>query len=383
MTGRTGTNDRQAGAAPRGAPQDAERFFSPDYGVARERFRAACLAAGAQLHVLPLDARGPSGESLTIDIAWLGEASAANVLLHSSGLHGVEAFAGSAVQLACLAQPLALPQHAAMVLVHVLNPWGMAWLRRVNENNVDLNRNFLAERDPRTGAHEIYRRLDTLLNPPSPPAFDWFYPRALWQALRLGFGPLKQAVAHGQYEFPRGLFFGGHRLEQGPRLYLDWLARHLARARYVLALDVHTGLGRSGDETLLLEPGSATHPAVLGEALGRRLALPGHDADAAYAIRGGMGGMVARTLPEAAVDFLVQELGTYPPLVVFHALREENRWHHHGDSGLDHPVKLRLREALCPAARRWRARVVHRGLQRMSTALAWISERARQMRHGV
>lgn len=32
-------------------------------------------------------------------------------------------------------------------MVHVLNPYGMAWLRRVNENNVDLNRNFRAADD--------------------------------------------------------------------------------------------------------------------------------------------------------------------------------------------------------------------------------------------
>jgi hypothetical protein len=28
------------------------------------------------------------------------------------------------------------------MLIHALNPFGFAWLRRVNEANVDLNRNF-------------------------------------------------------------------------------------------------------------------------------------------------------------------------------------------------------------------------------------------------
>lgn len=356
------------------APADCLSSFSRDYVVARERFRAAARAAGASLHVLPLDATGPDGGSLTIDIAWLGDAAAHRILLHSSGLHGVEAFAGSAIQLALLAQPPARNAGCALVLAHVLNPWGMAWLRRTNENNVDLNRNFLGSGETWSGAPEIYCRLDSLLNPPSPPGFDFFYPRALWHALRVGFAPLSQAVAQGQYEFPRGLFYGGSALQPGPRRYLDWIVRHLAHARYVFALDVHTGLGRRGEETLLPEPGCATGVGKLGAALGRAFAQAGEHDHATYTVRGSMGCMIARVLPGAAVDFVVQELGTRPPLAVFHALREENRWHHYGGGGLEHPVKQRLQEALCPTAAGWRTQAIQRGVERVRAAADWIYE---------
>jgi predicted deacylase len=134
---------------------DAIDFFSPDYGAARERFRAAAQAAGAALHSLGLDANGPGGEALTIDIAWLGDTPARRIVLHTSGLHGVEAFAGSAIQLALLKQPPAPKAECALVLVHVLNPYGMAWLRRTNENNVDLNRNFLRRGERGSAAPEL------------------------------------------------------------------------------------------------------------------------------------------------------------------------------------------------------------------------------------
>ena len=49
------------------------------------------------------------------------------------------------LQLALLDAPPAPGPGDALVLVHVLNPYGMAWLRRTNENNVDLNRNFLLD----------------------------------------------------------------------------------------------------------------------------------------------------------------------------------------------------------------------------------------------
>jgi Protein of unknown function (DUF2817) len=48
-----------------------------------------------------------------------------------------EGFAGSAIQLQMLKDLPIMPKDAALIVVHALNPYGMAHLRRVNENNVD------------------------------------------------------------------------------------------------------------------------------------------------------------------------------------------------------------------------------------------------------
>src|SRR5262245_58107505 len=116
-------------------------FFSTDYFIARSRFREMTTRAGGATESLVLDAKGPTGEDLTVDIACFGAAEPERVILHSSGLHGVEGFAGSAVQLQLLNELPAIPAKAALIITHVLNPFGMAWLRRANEENVDLNRN--------------------------------------------------------------------------------------------------------------------------------------------------------------------------------------------------------------------------------------------------
>lgn len=359
--------------ATKSSPDDAG-YFSADYATARERFRDAARRAGGALSALPIDAHGPGGTTLTIDIAWLGSDQPSRALLHTSGLHGVEAFAGSAVQLRLLEQAPAMPAECALILVHVLNPYGMAWLRRVNENNVDLNRNFLPEGESWSGAPAIYRTIDHFLNPASPPGFDFFRLRAAWHALRHGFLPLQQAVAQGQYEFPHGLFFGGRQLQQGPRVFQDWLRQNLAGTRYLFALDVHTGLGRWGSETLIAEPGvCATPHAALCAVLNKAQISSSHPDSTTYAVRGGMGGILPRILPATQIDFLLQELGTYPPISVFHALREENRLHHHGrgNENLRHPVKLRLCEALCPAAPEWRRQAVGLGSALVHAAAGW------------
>jgi len=293
------------------------------------------------------------------------------VLLHASGLHGVEAFAGSAVQLAALGNLSRPPAGCALVLAHVLNPYGMAWRRRVNENNVDLNRNFLLPGERWEGAPALYAGLDPLLNPStgSPPGA--FRLQLALFALRHGPHATRQAIAEGQYRYPRGLFYGGAGLEAGPRLFLDWLRAHLSRATRVLALDMHTGLGRYGGEMVIREPGvGATPRPELERALGRRLVDPAQGA--AYRIRGGMGGALPHALPGARVDFLLQEIGTAPTFTVLRTLREENWYHHRGILDARHPSRLALLEALNPATAGWRRRALVHGLTLLHEAAQWL-----------
>lgn len=130
------------------SPDVSLSFFSDDYAAARSAFLSAATAADAELtsHVLPVigrPGREPRGESLVTDVAWLGPRSAESVLMLVSGTHGIEGYAGSACQVSLLATGLPRDAKTATLLVHALNPYGFARGRRVNEDNVDLNRNFV------------------------------------------------------------------------------------------------------------------------------------------------------------------------------------------------------------------------------------------------
>ena len=352
-----------------------EAFFSPDYSTARDRFREAAGTAGATLHSLDLTPRGPAGEALSIDIAWFGATQPRSAFVHTTGMHGVEAYTGSAVQLALLDELPRLSGDAALILVHVLNPYGMSWLRRTNDNNVDLNRNHLVDGEAFSGAPPLYATLDPLLNPRSPPSRDAFGLRAGTAVLRHGFSRVKQAVAEGQYEFPRGLFFGGKALQEGPRKYMDWLREHVGACNYVFAVDLHTGLGRHATDTVLPDL-QASRMDDLSAALNRTL-IDRSQETVAYTVRGGLGSALPRVLAQSRVDFLLQEIGTYGPFRVLHALREENRWHFHGDGTLAHPAKSNLREALCPAAIHWRRQALAHGVRLARDAVAFAFDARR------
>src|SRR5437879_5848845 len=344
----------------------SERFFSTDYFTARNRFRELVGTVGGRLETISIDAKGSKGEDLSIDIAWFGVATPRRVLLHSSGLHGVEGFAGSAIQLQLMNTLPTLSKDSALIIVHVLNPYGTAWLRRFNENNVDLNRNFLAD-ESYSGVPPTYAQLDPFLNPQSPPASDFFILKAGWLILTEGMPALKQAVVGGQYEYPKGLFFGGKHFEQGPEKYKTFLTDRLSSAERIIAIDVHTGLGKHGEDTLLVEEGDYD---VLRSMFGERVAPSEPDRSVAYRIRGALDTMIPQAVPKAQVFSVTQEFGTYSATRVLHALREENRWHHYGAGTLDHPTKRILKETFYPQDETWQESVLNRGKELLKQGLS-------------
>lgn len=344
---------------------DTEARFSPDYATARSRFREATAGMDTG-HVEVVD-------GLTIDWAWAGPANARRVLVYTSGLHGVEGIGGGAAQL----ETLSLGADVATLYVHALNPYGWAHTRRVNENNVDLNRNFLLPGEAYEGAPAAYAALDGLLNPPTPPGgIDLFWPRALWAILTEGYGGVKNAVVSGQYAFEKGLFFGGRSLEAGPEALAALLVDRLGERERVVHVDWHSALGAFGGRTLLLE-GSVNPDAArrVRSVLGPDVRTWDAADSAAYTIRGGMTAFLQAKLPGVRYDGLTCEFGTYTNLAVLAALRAENRQHHWGEgtTGGDHPAKQGLREAFAPARPEWRRAVLVHAREVHAACLALLS----------
>lgn len=351
------------------ARQSLLEYFPDDYFAARERFVALARKAGASLRAYSLTARGPGAKCLSIDAAYFGDPSPTRVLLVSSGIHGVEGFAGSAIQ-QCFIDQLpdasALSGGCGILLVHVLNPYGFAWLRRANENNVDLNRNGLANFPG--PANYAYARLATLLSPQSLGAkADVFTAKLLLHTLRYGPHTVLQAIAGGQYAFPEGLFYGGSEQQESIRVFTQILGTTpIVKVRRLLHIDLHTGLGAYGRYKLL--PAHVEDPCALRE-LGAWFGNHAVTASRrrgmrAYEVSGHIGELSARILREARVYALTLEFGTYSSLRVIRCLHRENRLHHHGanDTALDRQRKAEIVECFCPRARRWRYRVLEQGV---------------------
>src|SRR5262249_47705569 len=172
-----------------------------------------------------------------------------------SGLDGVEGFFGSAVQLNLMRRWMDVALRGVrVVFLHSLNPYGFAWVRRFDDENVDPNRNFLREGEVYAGGPEGYGKLDPFLNPKRPPSrFELFRVKALAAIARFGLRALKQTVATGQYQFPQGIFFGGSKPSRTKRILEERLGAWLGSASRVIHFDFHTGLGRWGTCKLLVD----------------------------------------------------------------------------------------------------------------------------------
>lgn len=346
-----------------------EGLFSSTYQEARDRFCGAAHASGFELRSYPIDARGPHGEALAIDVALHPHTERARTLVISSGTHGVEGYFGSAVQLALLEDAALLAQAKAgarVVLIHALNPYGFAHGRRVNEQNVDLNRNFVLASGAYTGAPEAYRALNDLLNPASPPSgLDAFYLRAAAAVARNGFQKLRNAVAQGQYEFPRGLFYGGTEPSQTQQIVRAELGGWIGKSERVLHLDMHSGVGKWATYALCIDlPESEVRVEQLKREFGQR-EVQGFSTDGVlYEIRGALGPWLAECAPDVQYDCLLAEFGTYPGVRVLSALRYDNRVHQHAANvpRLKYEARARMLETFCPGATAWRRSVITRAL---------------------
>lgn len=352
------------------------QYFSADYFEARDRFRAAAEKVGATREAHAFDARGPGGEELTLDLAWLGPRDAERVVVVSSGLHGVEGFMGSAIQLALLDGLPSRHERIALVFQHALNPYGFAHIRRVDGENVDLNRNMLREGERYEGAPDGYDRFDALLNPPRPPGRlspVAFVARALPHLAAEGMAKLKTIVAGGQYAFPKGLFFGGAGPTETNRLLAARVPVWFGGAKQLLQVDFHSGLGAPGTYKLLVDhTRDEPRTAWLQERFGAFVQPWDAGEGVAYAIRGGLGTWMQAALPDAEVDVLCAEFGTVNPIAVILALHLENRAHLYGSAGdaLVRAAKQRLRVTFAPDDPAWRDTVVERGVGIVEVALA-------------
>ncbi|HEY4332545.1 MAG TPA: M14 family metallopeptidase [Ilumatobacteraceae bacterium] len=307
--------------------------LSATYAGARAAFLTAAVSAGASIshHVHPL--RGPDDEELAVDVAELGPPTAAHVVVVVSATHGVEGYCGSALQRHWLEHHShERPADVALVMVHGLNPYGFAWVRRVNEDNVDLNRNFIDWEQP-PPANPDYDSIADLIVPAA-----WSEEEqartlsALFEvAGRVGLDRMQEIISSGQYTNPTGVFYGGTAPVWSHRWLRAWGAERLARATHVTIIDLHTGLGPWGFGELIGSEASTT------DAHRRAMALWGDvtsmvDGDSVSAnLFGDWQAAAGQLAPHAEVTATTIEYGTVDTLTVLQALRADAWLHAHGD----------------------------------------------------
>jgi hypothetical protein len=354
-------------------------YFSKDYQEARTRFVDAVRRASGMLESIAHDDKGPDGGALSTDTAWFGPADAPRVFVSISGTHGVEGFFGSATQTAWLERGEygRLPEGTAALLIHAINPYGFAWLRRTNEDNVDLNRNWV-DFDKPLPVNAGYEELSDDLCPA-----DWSAETqqetgariAAWTQ-RNGPAALQQAVSGGQWQHPQGLFFGGTSPTWSRKTMTKILQNRLREARRVAIVDFHTGIGPHGYVEPIIhrrrdDPGFERTRSWIGAAA---TSIYGGGSISSEVLGDGLSAIPA-LLPHAVVDAVSLECGVRPLDEVATGLRADAWLHAHGDprSPGAAPIKTLIRNAFHSDDPTWQGMALGPGLVASRAAVGGLS----------
>jgi ribosomal protein S18 acetylase RimI-like enzyme len=348
--------------------------FSSTYAAARTAFVSAAVDSGAAIvshrHPLP----GSDGAPLFLDEARIGAEDARCVLFVASGTHGIEGFCGSGIQTFLLRNGLAerVPAGVAVVLVHAVNPWGFAWLRRVNEDNVDVNRNFLDH----TVAYPQNVDYDRLYDALNPRQMDAATLAAAAEIVRqfekeCGWEAMYRAFSGGQYRHPRGLQFGGNKPVWANHALRALWARHTRRAEATVYVDLHSGLGPRAVGMLFQTAAEASLAAQLARHCWADVirAEPAQGTGAAL-VSGLIGPAFAAAQPCAAAG-VVLEFGTVDATQVVAAMQADNWLHHYGDrdSAEGRAIRQRMRDVFFLEDADWKEAVCHRTQEVIDAAL--------------
>ena len=175
-----------------------------------------------------------------------------NLIVLTTGVHGMEGYIG-ATMLDVFFQdvyPTLDPADTGVLVVANVNPYGMKYFRRYNENNVDLNRNFILDWDSfDLASNTEYPKVDTFLGPTGKIGNGlWhevgFYLSLAKTAVTEGADTVSDALLTGQYEYPQGVYYGGNG-DEVSTVYLKDVFNQCLDSDYenIVHIDIHSGYG--------------------------------------------------------------------------------------------------------------------------------------------
>ncbi len=344
-------------------------LFPADYTQACANFATARAPLGARVTLRDFSVPGltPQGEPLRTQTAWIGSPDATRVLVVISATHGVEGFAGSAIQCDLLQQleKTQLEPDMALLLIHALTPWGFAWRRRCDEQGIDLNRNFIDFTQP-LPVNSGYDALQPLLfledDAERQAGFDRFIATQ-------GQTAFEMAISGGQYTDPAGPFYGGAAPGVAREVTETLMKDYALSKRRLGVVDIHTGLGPFGYGEVICDhvpdsPGLATAQRWYGDActvpmLGTSSSVP----------KLGLLDYAWHAIMDAESCYITLEFGTYATRDLFNVLLADHRAWQCGDEEAKVASAVAMQRHFCPSDPAWQELVLFRGRQVIAQAM--------------
>jgi len=336
---------------------------SDDYSTARTNFLEICTDKALAVRTFEHPLKGPSGETLATDTTRIGPENASRLLVMVSGVHGVESFSGSAAQVGWLAQQqhLHLPDDTAALIVHIINPWGAAYLRRFNEDNADLCRNFMNFSKPlpvNSAYDKEHARLapGQEMGPQAENTLEYLAARVAEQGLPATVDLFMQ----GQYQHSDGFGYGGSEASWSNHTLRKILESEAAGIDEACIIEYHTGLGPWAYGTLVtMHTGSDL--ARVRKYFGPWTVSPAEpnpgEEETFYQVTGHTITAYQESFPDSQVTAVTLEFGSYPSHETLALMLQEHILTHQAQGSspdLVNPVRQKMLEYHHPSDWEWR-----------------------------
>lgn len=328
---------------------------------------------------------------LTIDYCYVpAQKNPRSLFIMTSGVHGIEAFACSAVQrmfMAELTGKVSLDE-MGILLVHTVNPYGFKYKRKTTEHNVDMNRNCETDRSLFKTENKGYASVQGLVNPGGPvdlctPGNVFFPVKMVYYIVKYGMKHLRQGILQGQYVNEKGFFFGGRDFEPQVAPMAALLYRTAKNYGRVLEIDLHTGYGAR--RVMHLFPNPIKDKKVRGamETVFEGYRIDWGDTDDFYTVTGDIINFIGKAIgPGKFYLPMAFEYGTMDSQTTMGSIRSlklyilENQLYQYGArtaADRDELMKSYL-EMHCPASKAWRSEVMRQTSEILPPALKRFQE---------
>ncbi|MBN2522700.1 MAG: DUF2817 domain-containing protein [Bacteroidales bacterium] len=311
---------------------------------------------------------------LTIDWCYIpAQEQKDKLLILTSGLHGIEGYTGSAIQLMFIEKILVpgLPDNMGVLLLHGLNPYGFKYYRKVTENNVDLNRNCVTGNAMFDIKNEGYGKLTGLLMPAKKVNLynlrnQFFYLVAIYKIIRESMPVLRQAALQGQYDYNKGIYYGGRAYEPQIDTIKPFLIDRIGDYKILLNVDLHTAYGKRGKMHLFLDKPDDADVLRGIEKVFKGVQIDWGSSDDFYTINGEYIGWANSLVPDVLCLPMLFEFGTMDSQETFGSLKSiqvminENQGVHYGYKNRKNEIKTKylFNEMYYPSSLVWRSKAI-------------------------
>ncbi len=352
-------------------------YFFETYEECRDSFRIAAKELKSKYNSVQLgkiEVESNVDPDLTVDWCYIpAQKTPEKLLVLTSGIHGIEGYTGSAIQLAFIKDVLKneLLEKLGILLIHGANPYGFKYHRKVTEYNVDLNRNCANNKEVFGSENSGYQKIVNFLNPEGEVSIDklqyrFFQLNAIYKIIKESLPVLRQAALQGQYEFEKGIYYGGRQYEPQIKAISSLLKEIANKYDIILNVDLHTGYGERGITHLFINPiGNKTVLDGLNYIFKDEEIDWGNSKDF-YTINGEYVNLINNVVRDKLCIPMCFEVGTMDSNTTLGALKSiqimisENQGAHFGykDQKSEAKVKDDFLEMYYPSSNEWRARII-------------------------